>query len=132
MFEVKDKNNATLFMHDRIKHVRQSDHGETITTEGIICVFHDESTLQYQPEGKGLPTTCPSNEVVQLDSLAQRAMSLKTDEDFQTLIKDATERYLLAVEQGGKKKKAGSKKKAKARVEIAQTTLDALANMKKK
>jgi hypothetical protein len=132
MFEVKDKNNATLFMHDKIKHVRLSDHGETISTDGIICVFIDESTLQYQPEGKGLPTICPSNEVVQVDSLAQRAMSLKTDEDFQTLIKDATERYLAAVADGKKTKTSGGRKKAKPKVEIAQNVLDALAGMKKK
>ena len=129
-FEVKDKNQATLFMHDKIEHIRNTDHGETLTTTGIICMFLDEETLQYQPVGKGLPTICPANEVIQLDSLAQRAMSLKTDEEFQTLIKEAGERYLLAAADGKKTKKG--KSKAKAKVEIAQNVLDALAGMKKK
>jgi hypothetical protein len=118
-------------MHDKVRHDKTTDHGDTTSTEGIICVFIDEVTVQYQPIGKGLPTTCPSNEVVQIDSLAQRAMSLKTDEDFQTLIRDAGARYLEAV-ASGKKTKSGGKKKAKAKVEVEQVVLDALAGMKKK
>ena len=64
--------------------------------------------VQYEPIGKGLPVICGSTEITQVDSLAQRALALRTNEDFQQLIIDAQERFALAVKQT-KKKKAGTR-----------------------
>lgn len=107
MFEVKDKNNKTLWIKDKILHTYMEG-PEEMSREGIVICFPEEGKVQYEPLPTGLPTICDSNEVIQIDSLAQRAMSLKTEEDFQQLIKEATERYVLAV-QDTKKKKVGTR-----------------------
>ena len=129
MLEVKDKNSNTLYMHDKIRHEFTTEHGDEKEVEGIVIAFTDEESVQYQPVGKGLPVICRSFEVVQVDSLAQRVMSLKTDVDFQELIKTAGERYLAEVKVT-KKKKGG--KKAASSGQIDSSILDALAGMKKK
>ena len=108
MFEVKDKENRTLFIKDKITHTY--DKGpDTITVTGIIISFPEEGKVQYQGitnEGKdyGLPTICDSCEVLRVDSLAQRAMHLRTEEEFQKIMADAVERYKAGVSESNTKK----------------------------
>jgi len=107
MFEVKDRDSKTLFIHDKILHTVAAGLEEK-SVEGIVIAFPEEDMVQYEPTGKGLPVICHGVEVTQVDSLAQRALSLKTREDFQQLIRDAQERFTTA-QAATKKKKAGTR-----------------------
>ena len=112
MFEVKDRDNKSLFIHDKVVHNYKNEMLEEISIKGIIIAFPEEGKVQYSPIGEGLPTICDGSELLQTDSLAQRAMQLKTKEDFQELIRMASERYAESVENS-KKKKAGTRGKGK-------------------
>ena len=123
MFEVNDANGKKLWIKDKIRHT-YIEGPEEKQREGIVICFPEENKVQYEPIKDGLPVICYGKELVQVDSLAERALSLKGEEDFQQLIKDATERYLIAVADG-KKKKAGSRGGTKkAAPKITQTELN--------
>jgi hypothetical protein len=128
MFEVKDKKDNILYIQDKIRHEHVSEHGDEVEKEGIVISFPSEEEVQYQPIGEGLPVICLSKEVVQVDSLVARALSLVDDVDFQELITEAGQRYLEEV-AAGKKRKAGKKG---AQAQVDQRILSALERLKKK
>lgn len=111
MFSVTDKQGKNLWILDKIRYVPY----EGMDQLGIITHFPEEGKVLFQPIGKdgkdidsALPILCNGVDVESIDSLAEKAFALKTNTDFEALLRAAEERY--ARETANQKiKKAGTR-----------------------
>ena len=115
MFECKDKNGQNIYPDDTVQATITDLAGET-SVIGFVSVIFSETDLQIIPtEGaSSLPVEAKSSNCVVLKSLIADIENLKTQEDFQNILREAEVRYLRG--QTDKPKKS-SGKTAKPKIE---------------
>ncbi len=106
MFKVTDKDGKQIYPRDRVEYCRGGMDIET----GTILLLLNEETVEIQPDKEGAPFTLPSEETKVVHSLIGDIQSLQNNEELQTILRQAEERYTLEVSKKRTKKSPAKKK----------------------
>lgn len=124
-FQILDVKDKKIHIKDIVSYVTTNHMGEEQTATGIVIALLPSDMVEIQPEQGGVPVILMSKQVTVTKSLIHDILSLKTNEEFQNMMREAEKRYLIEKSKckpkkvkGGVNSRAGSKKSVVQDVEV--------------